>query len=45
MDASATVVNGGSIQQTISSDSEFKVVRIAVEELLPPAGAILSPTA
>jgi hypothetical protein len=39
VDSSATVVNGGSIQQTVSSESEFTVLRIAVEELLPPAGA------
>lgn len=39
VDSVTTVVNGGSIQQTVSSESEFSVLRIAVEELLPLAGA------
>lgn len=36
---SATVVNGGSIQQTVESDEAFGTVRIAVEELLSTATA------
>jgi hypothetical protein len=39
--AAATVVNGGSVQQTVSSDQEFSIVRIAIEEL--PAAAELVP--
>lgn len=39
VDAEATVVNGGSIQQTVTSDTPFSVVRIALEELTTPAPA------
>ena len=42
----ATVVNGGSVQQILTSDAEFSVVRIAVEELIAPgapAGATDEP--
>ncbi len=33
----ATVVNGGSVQETITADQEFTVVRLALEELTSPA--------
>jgi len=39
VDEEATVVNGGSTQQTVTSDEEFSVVRIALEELIAPAQA------
>ncbi|WP_309709278.1 hypothetical protein [Pseudolysinimonas sp.] len=34
--ASATVINGGSLRQTIRSDTAFKAVRVAVEALVEP---------
>lgn len=36
--SSATVVNGGSIQQTVSAEAEFSAVRIAVEPLVDDEG-------
>ncbi len=43
--AAATVVNGGSVQHTVSSEQEFSVVRIAIEEVLAtPAGPDASPS-
>jgi hypothetical protein len=35
----ATVVNGGSVQETITSEQEFTVVRLALEELVVPTPA------
>jgi hypothetical protein len=34
---STSVVNGGSVQETITAEKEFSVVRVAIEELRPPA--------
>jgi len=39
VEQSATVVNGGSIQQTVTSDAPFTVLRLALEELFTPANA------
>jgi hypothetical protein len=45
VDQNATVVNGGSIQQTVTSEDPFTVLRVALEELLLPAGATTDPEA
>jgi hypothetical protein len=44
VDQSATVVNGGSIQQTVTSTTPFTVVRIAIEELPAAASGLIEPT-
>jgi uncharacterized protein YfaP (DUF2135 family) len=41
----ATVVNGGSVQETITSDQEFTMVRVALEELSSPAPSATDATA
>lgn len=39
VDETSTVVNGGSVQETITSATEFTTVRVALEELRTPAAA------
>lgn len=40
-----TVVNGGSVQETITSEQEFSVVRVALEELVVPTAGTEGETA
>jgi hypothetical protein len=41
---STSVVNGGSVQETITSDTEFTTVRVAIEELRAPAATASAST-